>query len=882
MRGELMKKIVIGILAHVDAGKTTLSEAMLYQCGCIRKLGRVDHGDAFLDTFALEKERGITIFSKQARLKFNDVEIILLDTPGHVDFSTETERTLRVLDYAILVISATDGVQSHSKTLWKLLNKYEIPTFIFVNKMDLNVHNHDFIINDLQRNFNSNCVDFSDDSCDDFFENVASLDENLLDEYLKSGYLSLELIKHTIKDRKIFPCYFGSALKNQGIDEFLKAIEKYTITNTYPLDFAAKVYKVSRDSQGARLVYMKITGGTLKTKSVILKNGIEEKVNQIRIYSGIKYTTLDEVEAGDICAVTGLNNVYAGDNLGAEKSIENHILEPVLTYKILFPKEINPHDIYLKMKELEEEEPQLNVSWDSQNKEIHVQLMGEVQIDVIKYLFFEHFGINIEFGTGNIVYKETVTEPVEGIGHFEPLRHYAEVHVMIEPQNNGGEITYDTVCNEDELARNWQRLIISNLEEKNHLGVLIGAPLTDVKITLVAGKAHEKHTEGGDFRQAACRAVRQGLMKSKSVVLEPFYKFEIILPYENLGRAMTDILTMYGEIENQTVIDDYVTLVGTAPVSTMRDYAKNIASYSKGKGKIVLAFDGYRQCHNQNEVIEKISYDPEADIENTPDSVFCSHGAGHIVKWNDVEKNMHLPLFKDKEKQNGLVYSGHDDCYTSTAKQATCSDDELMKIYEQTYGTIRRRDIEHISTKARVTFEEHSDKKMYKSPTYENLKEYLLIDGYNIIYSWEELKNIAKTDMKFARNTFINILSNFQAYKKCDLIVVFDAYNVKDNVETVEKHNGIYVIYTKQSQTADTYIERVSKEIGKKYRTRVATSDAQIQTIVFGNGAFRMTPKELKDEIISVNREIEDVLYKLSSSSGNRDIKLEEFFKKNK
>lgn len=877
-----MKKIVIGILAHVDAGKTTLSEAMLYQCGCIRKLGRVDHGDAFLDTFALEKERGITIFSKQARLKFNDIEIILLDTPGHVDFSTETERTLRVLDYAILVISATDGVQSHSKTLWNLLNKYEIPTFIFVNKMDLNVHNHDFIINGLQRNFNSNCVDFSDDSCDDFFENIASLDENLLDEYLKAGNLSLELIKHTIKDRKIFPCYFGSALKNQGIDEFLKAIEKYTITNIYSLDFAAKVYKVSRDSQGARLVYMKITGGTLKTKSVISKNGIEEKVNQIRIYSGIKYTTLDEVEAGDVCAVTGLNNVYAGDNLGAEKSIENHILEPVLTYKIIFPQEINPHDIYLKMKELEEEEPQLNVSWDSQNKEIHVQLMGEVQIDVIKYLFFEHFGINIEFGTGNIVYKETVTEPVEGVGHFEPLRHYAEVHVIIEPQNNGGEITYDTVCNEDELARNWQRLIISNLEEKNHLGVLIGAPLTDVKITLVAGKAHEKHTEGGDFRQAACRAVRQGLMKSKSVVLEPFYNFEIILPYENLGRAMTDILTMYGEIENQTVIDDYITLVGTAPVSTMRDYAKNIASYSKGKGKIVLTFDGYRQCHNQNEVIEKISYDPEADIENTPDSVFCSHGAGHIVKWNDVEKNMHLPLFKDKEKQDALIYTGHDDYYTGTSKQATFNDDELMRIYEQTYGTIRRRDIEHISTKARVTFEEHSDKKTYKSSTYENLEEYLLIDGYNIIYSWEELKNIAKTDMKFARNTFINILSNFQVYKKCNLIVVFDAYNIKDKVETVEKHNGIYVIYTKQSQTADTYIERVSKEIGKKYRTKVATSDAQIQTIVFGNGAFRMTPKELKDEIISVNREIEDVLYKLSSSSGNRDIKLEEFFKKNK
>lgn len=880
-----MKRIVIGIFAHVDAGKTTLSEAMLYTCGAIKKLGRVDHRDSFLDTYSLERERGITIFSKQALLEYKDTEVILIDTPGHIDFSTEAERTLQVLDYAVLVISGTDGVQSHTETLWGLLRKYNVPTFIFVNKMDLNVHNQLAIIKELQKQLDDGCVDFCNDA--DFNERIAVCDEELLEKFYADEEITDYDIAKSIKNQKIFPCYFGSALKMLGVDKLMNGLNSFTCSPSYPEDFGAKVYKISRDPQGNRLTYMKITGGTLKTRAVIQKNGWEEKVNQIRIYSGDKFTLLDEVSAGQICTVTGLSKTLPGMGLGFEKTDGVHFLEPVFTYRVIVPSEINVHDMFLKLKELEEEDPQLHIMWNDRLKEIHLQLMGEIQLEILKFIIYERFQVRVEFDTGNIVYKETITDIVEGIGHFEPLRHYAEVHLKLKPLEENSGLVFDTECSEDVLNRNWQRLIISNLEDKMHLGVLTGSPITDMQITLIAGKAHEKHTEGGDFRQAACRAVRQGLMKAKSVLLEPYYSFKIELPTENAGRAMSDIQQLSGTFDPPESNAETTVLYGTAPVATMHDYMKSLMVYTRGRGKIALSVCGYKPCHNQDEVLAQLGYDPDADVENTADSVFCSHGAGHIVKWSEVDGCAHIApsyfLNTDTPSQEAANDSA---VYISSGRPSysgsLAEDKELMEIYERTYGTVKYHNRDS-APRAAVYYDTSSAySKSIKERKYEVLPEYLLVDGYNVIFAWKELQQIAKDNLNTARDIFISILANYYGYCKRNIIIVFDAYKVKGMTETVENHDGVFVIYTKESQTADAYIERVSKEMSKKYRVTVATSDALVQAIIFGNGAFRISADEFKSQILAADKEIAQLINDLCISPSNRESKIKDIVKNKK
>lgn len=878
-----MKRIVIGIFAHVDAGKTTLSEAMLYTCGAIKKLGRVDHRDAFLDTYSLERERGITIFSKQALLQYDDTEIILIDTPGHIDFSTEAERTLQILDYAVLVISGTDGVQSHTETLWRLLEKYNVPTFVFVNKMDLNVHNQSTITKELQNKLSEGCIDFCCD--DDIKERLAVCDEDLLEKFYADKEINDDDIAKSVSERKVFPCYFGSALKTVGVDKLMDGLKRYTRLPLYPDDFGAKVYKISKDPQGNRLTYLKITGGTLKTKATLNKDDWEEKVNQIRIYSGDKYRLADSASAGQVCAVTGLSKTLPGMGLGFEKTDDVYFMEPVFTYRVIVPPEINIHEMFNKLKELEEEDPQLHIMWNDRLKEIHIQLMGEVQLEILKYIINERFKINVEFDAGSIVYKETITDTVEGIGHFEPLRHYAEVHLRLKPLEENTGLIFNTECSEDSLNRNWQRLIISNLEDKVHLGVLTGSPITDMQITLIAGKAHEKHTEGGDFRQAACRAVRQGLMKANSVLLEPYYSFKIELPTENAGRAMSDIQQLSGTFEPPESNGEVTTICGHAPVATMHDYMKTLMIYTRGKGRINLSVCGYKPCHNQDEVTEQFYYDPEADVENPADSVFCSHGAGHIVKWSDVDEYAHISplLYSDEDKalsgsENTAMYNSARTSYSGSL----ADDKELMAIYERTYGTIKYRGRD-IAPRAAVYYNAPPNTSANKNEKkIEILPEYLLIDGYNIIFAWKELQQIAKDNLNTARDILTDVLINYHGYSKRNIIVVFDAYKVKGMSETVENHDGIFVIYTKESQTADSYIERVSKEMSKKYKVTVATSDALVQTIIFGNGAYRISADEFKQQILTANKEIAQLLNDLCISPKNRNSKVKDIIKKQK
>lgn len=883
-----MKKLVIGILAHVDAGKTTLSEELLYLCGEIRKIGRVDHGDAFLDTYELEKERGITIFSKQALLKTENMEVTLLDTPGHVDFSAEMERTLQVLDYAILVINGMDGVQSHTMTLWRLLERYQIPTFLFVNKMDQQGTDHDALLNDLKQHLHENCVDFGRTQDTDYgmyeltpeqLENIAVCEEDILETYLETGIVEDRDIARLIVQRKIFPCYFGSALKEKGVKDFWNGVQKYTAEPKRPTEFGAKVFKIARDEQGNRLTYMKITGGSLKVKTLLSSNSNgqslpgrkaeeaawEEKADQIRLYSGAKYELTSEAEAGTVCAVTGLTRTYPGEGLGIEQESELPILEPVLNYQIILPDDCDPHQMLQKLRQLEEEEPQLHILWDSQLSEIHAQLMGEVQIEILKKLIWDRFHVAVEFGAGSIVYKETVAEPVEGVGHFEPLRHYAEVHLLIEPGEPGSGCQFFTACSEDVLARNWQRLILTHLEEKEHIGVLTGSPLTDVQITILTGRAHAKHTEGGDFRQATYRAVRQGLRKARNILLEPYYEFRLEVPAEMIGRAMADVQKMQGTFDAPEVEGETAILKGTAAVAQMRDYQKEVVSYTHGTGKLFCSLKGYAPCKNQDEVVQNIGYDPEADLENPTGSVFCAHGAGFVVPWDQVEAYMHLQSGVDMDEldseswyedvesaQNpGTAVDNANISGNISGKNGKFSysgsyeeEEELQAIFERTFGPMKRD---------RTAFQKKTVHSSTPATRYRAGKprqeEYLLVDGYNIIFSWEELNELAKENIHAACDKLMDILSNYQGYRKCTLILVFDAYKVEGHVEEIVPYHNIYVVYTKEAETADQYIEKTVHRIGRQYQVTVATSDGLEQVIIMGQGAHRISARGLKKEI---------------------------------
>lgn len=834
-----MKRLVLGILAHVDSGKTTLSESFLYHAGIIKKQGRVDHGDAFLDTDKIEKDRGITIFSKQAVIPFDGGEITLLDTPGHVDFSAEAERVLRVLDYAVLVISGSDGVQSHTRTLWNLLAHYDIPTFIFVNKMDLAASQKAFLCDELTHKLSEGCIDFAEHN-DAFFENAAMLDEALLDEYMESGSIGDESLKKAIASRRLFPCFFGSALKNYGVGELLGGIEKYTLEKKYTDKFGAKIFKIGDDEKGRMLAYMKITGGSLKVKTQLEKAG---KVNEIRIYSGAKYQSVGEVYAGSVCAAAGLVNVSAGEGLGSEANSESLVLEPVFSYSVKIPPDADISAVLAVFRKLEKEETQMHVIWNEHLQKIDIQVMGEVQLEVLGRILEERFGINAEFEHGSIIYKETITDRVEGVGHYEPLRHYAEVHLLLEPAPRGSGLTFGCRCSTDVLDKNWQRLVMTHLGEKTHTGVLTNSPLTDMKITLVNGRAHLKHTEGGDFRQATYRALRQGLMQAHSVLLEPYYSFTLELPTQNVGRAMTDLQQMGAAFDAPDGGEDISVISGSAPVWALQNYHASVIAYTHGQGRLSCTFKGYEPCSRQEEVIEQIGYDCEADTENTPNSVFCSHGSGFTVKWNEVFEHMHLPLLETKQKEaSNMVQRGE-------YRKMIADEEELLRIFEMTYGKIERDNPRPMKPSVNTA-------KPYKAKPQPSGPVFLLIDGYNIIFAWEDLKEVARESLEDARLLLINRICNYQAVKKINVILVFDAYKVKGGEREVEKVHGISVVYTKEAETADSYIEKTTKQLCKNHRVRVATSDNLEQIIIFGHGAVRISASEFFDEVSAAENEI--------------------------
>lgn len=857
-----MENIVMGILAHVDAGKTTLSEGMLYLSGTVRKLGRVDHKDAFLDTYSLERDRGITIFSKQAVFSLGNRRINLLDTPGHVDFSAEMERTLQVLDYAVLVISGADGVQGHTETLWKLLKLYEIPTFIFINKMDQPGTDRESLLTELKERLDEGCIVFGKGKNVESLEEIAMTDEAVLDYFMEHETVRNEDICRLIRERKIFPCYFGSALKLDGVQELLAGFEEYMKPFDGKKEFCARVFKISRDDKGERLTFLKVTGGKLVVKMPINK---EEKINQIRIYSGAKYEAVNEVEAGGVCAVTGLSSSYIGQGLGVEKGTAAPFLEPVLTYQMILPEGADTTKVLRELKQLEEEEPLLNIVWNPALEEIHVQLMGEVQTEILKTMIAERFHLDVEFGTGKIVYKETIKSPVVGVGHYEPLRHYAEVHLKMEPLEAGSGLVFDTDCSEDVLDRNWQRLILTHLQEREHPGVLTGAPITDMKITIVAGRAHLKHTEGGDFRQATYRAVRQGLKSAESVLLEPWYSFVLEVPSEQVGRAMSDIGQMNGSFEGPEAEDKQgmVRLTGTAPASEMRDYQREVWAYTKGRGRITLTLKGYEPCHNAEEVIEEIGYDSERDVDNPTGSVFCVHGAGFLVKWDEVPEYMHIKedFLAEKpgiEQDEMMAVQMGNHCNYSGGYSSSYDDDpELLTIMEREFGS-KQKERERYSSYRKQTV---STPVRHTTVIKENepKKEYLLVDGYNIIFAWEELNELAKASIDAARNKLMDILSNYQGFIGCTLILVFDAYKVKGNQGEVQKYHNIYVVYTKEAETADQYIEKTTHEIGRKYKVTVATSDALEQVIVMGQGAYRISARDFYEEVERTEKQIREI-----------------------
>ena len=846
------KQIVLGILAHVDSGKTTLSEAMLYRAGVTRRLGRVDHKDAFLDTDALEKARGITIFSKQALLTAGDTDITLLDTPGHVDFSTETERTLQVLDYAVLVVSGTDGVQSHTETLWRLLRRYHVPTFVFVNKMDLPGMERQELLAQLNRRLGEGFVDFGAEQADRD-EALALCDENLMDRMLDAGQLQDADLIPAIARRHVFPCWFGAALKLEGVDALLDGLDRYTRPAPALKAFGAKVFKVSQDEQGARLTWLRVTGGELKVKAQLTGEADgepwAEKANQLRLYSGAKYTLAEAIGPGQVCAVTGLTKARPGEGLGAERDSDLPVLEPVLSYQVLLPEGTDVHAALGKLHRLEEEEPQLHVVWNETLGEIHVQLMGEIQLEVLRSLLAERFGLEVEFGPGGILYKETITEPMEGVGHYEPLRHYAEVHLKLEPLPRGSGMQFAADCREEVLDKNWQRLVLTHLEEKQHLGVLTGSPLTDVKITLIAGRAHLKHTEGGDFRQATYRAVRQGLMLAKSQLLEPWYAFRLEVPAENIGRAMSDIQRMEGAFDPPESGEETAVLTGFAPVSTMRSYPMEVVSYTRGRGHLSLTLDGYRPCHNAQEVIAAIGYEPEHDLDNPADSVFCAHGAGFVVPWDQVRSHMHVDSGWGKStrpEQEAAVPQRRAMAYRATLEE----DAELLKIFERTYGPIKR---DPLAAFRPVQKRERPD---FAAEQWEIAPEYLLVDGYNIIFAWDELNALSKESLDAARHKLMDILCNYQGFQKCVLILVFDAYRVPGSPGSIEQYHNIHVVYTKEAETADMFIERVTHEIGRNRRVRVATSDGMEQIIILGHGALRVSARMFHEEVQNVEKQI--------------------------
>lgn len=864
-----MKNICIGILAHVDAGKTTLSEALLYRAGAIRRLGRVDHQDAFLDTDAMERQRGITIFSKQAVLELSSVRVTLLDTPGHVDFSAEMERTLQVLDCAVLVISGTDGVQGHTRTLWELLERYHVPTFLFINKMDLAGTDRDALLAHLKEKLDGGCVDFGDSET--LAEEAAVLDEAVLERYLETGEVSNAALSALIAERKLFPCYFGSALRVEGVDALLSGVERYAPRPVYPADFGAKVFKITRDSQGARLTHLKLTGGTLRVKDVLTgREGDtlwQEKADQLRLYSGAKFQSLDEAEAGAVVAVTGLSHTFPGQGLGAEPDWAGAVLQPVLTYRVELSDGTDPHTALQKLRQLEEEDPQLHLVWSG--GDIHIQLMGEVQMEILQRLIRERLGMEVSFGAGTVCYRETIANAVEGIGHFEPLRHYAEVHLLLEPGEPGSGVTVTSVCPTDELNLNWQRLILTHLLEKEHCGVLTGAPVTDIKLTLLTGRAHEKHTEGGDFRQATYRAVRQGLMQAENVLLEPWYRFRLELPAEQVGRAMTDLQRMNGEVEPPETIGEDAVLTGRAPVAGLRDYGREVAVYTRGRGRLSCTPAGYFPCAEADSVIAAIGYDPERDTENPADSVFCSHGAGVIVPWFEVCDHAQVesgwqPKSAAPEPETSGPKQRTVSAYAGTIEQ----DRELQAIFERTYGTVKRW--EFIPPKApRRPIADTSEEKRRELKRAFSGEEYLLVDGYNIIFAWDELKKIAAENLDAARKQLCELLCNYQGYRKCRVILVFDAYKVKGGLGSVEKYHNITIVYTREAETADAYIERATYEIGRQHRVRVATSDGPEQVIILGHGALRLSASAFHEEMAEVQKQIGDTVFR-NNQSGAR------------
>lgn len=859
-----MKNIVMGILAHVDAGKTTLSESMLYLSGTVRKLGRVDHKDAFLDTYALERDRGITIFSKQAVFSLGNKKVNLLDTPGHVDFSAEMERTLQVLDYAVLVISGADGIQGHTETLWKLLKLYDIPTFIFINKMDQQGTDQAALLSELKERLDEGCIAFGKEESIETLEELAMTDEKVLDYFMEHESIRKEDICRLIKERRVFPCYFGSALKLEGVQELLYGFERYMEPYTGTEEFGAKVFKISRDDKGERLTFLKVTGGKLVVKMPVNLVDKEEKVNQIRIYSGAKYETVNEVGAGGVCAVTGLVSSYIGQGFGVEKGTAAPFLEPVLTYQMILPDGADTTKVLRELKQLEEEEPLLNIVWNPALEEIHVQLMGEVQTEILKTMIAERFHLDVEFGTGKIVYKETIKNPVVGVGHYEPLRHYAEVHLKMEPLEAGSGLVFDADCSEDVLDRNWQRLILTHLQEREHPGVLTGSPITDMKITIVAGRAHLKHTEGGDFRQATYRAVRQGLKSAESILLEPWYSFVLEVPSDQVGRAMSDIGQMNGSFEGPEAEDKQgmVRLTGTAPASEMRDYQREVWAYTKGRGRITFTLKGYEPCHNAEEVIEQIGYDSERDIDNPTGSVFCAHGAGFLVKWDEVPEYMHIK--EDFLSEGSDEISEEEQTITENAHFGNSSyssgygdDPELLAIMEREFGS-KQKERDRYSGYRKQTVSAPMPRKTVIKDT-EPKKEYLLVDGYNVIFVWEELNELAKASIDAARNKLMDILSNYQGFTGCTLILVFDAYKVKGSQGEVQKYHNIYVVYTKEAETADQYIEKTTHEIGRKYKVTVATSDALEQVIVMGQGAYRISARDFYEEVERTEKQIREI-----------------------
>ena len=846
-----MKRLTTGIMAHVDAGKTTLTEAMLYLTGNIRRLGRVDHGDAFLDTQELERERGITIYAKQAILRRGDLELTLVDTPGHVDFSAETERALQVLDCAILVVSAADGVQGHTETLWQLLEEAGVPVFLFVNKMDQPNEGKDAILKQLEGRLGHGFVDMTDPEARG--EGAALCSEELMERYLSGEEFTQEELAALVVQRQLFPVYFGSALQVEGVEELLDGIEAYTLEPEWPQDFGARVFKITRDERGERLTWLKVTGGQLRVREVLHGPDWEEKVNQIRLYSGAKFTAVDVAPAGTVCAVTGLTRTTAGEGLGAEENWTGPRLEPVLSYQVIPPEGVDASTLLERLRRLEEEDPQLQVEWEPHAEQVRVKLMGQVHREVLERELRRRFDLDVTFGPGSIVYLETLAKPVEGVGHFEPLRHYAEVHLLLEPLEREAGLQIDTVCSEDVLDGNWQRLILTHLVEKQHVGVLTGSPITDLKLTLLTGKGHLKHTEGGDFRQATYRAIRQGLMMGETILLEPWYTFRLEVPGESVGRAMTDVQRMCGEFEGPQMRGETAVLTGSLPVSEVGDYWSQVAAYTQGRGRFSCRLDGYRPCHNTQQVVEERGYDPDRDVDNPSGSVFCDHGAGVHVPWNEVRSHMHVDSGWLPEEERAKKAQPAPQFQRGYASQVAL-DKELEEIFARTYGAVKPRAFH--SVKATTKPKERPWKGLKKRTG----KDYLLVDGYNIIHAWEDLSTLAREDLDGARAKLIDLLRNYQSWRGCQVIVVFDAYKVKGGKGAVEQLGDLYVVYTKEAETADMYIERTTYQLSRDNRVRVATSDGLEQMIILGHGAQRMSAAELKYETDQVMAQIRDTI----------------------